>query len=49
MLHVITNLVPMTIATAFQTVPDNGITGLLVGGGILSLAVYARFLKNRKK
>jgi LPXTG-motif cell wall-anchored protein len=30
-------------------VPDSGPTGLLLGLGLLSLGIAARFLKNRKK
>jgi len=30
-------------------VPDSGMTGLLLGAGILALGLFARFVKNRKK
>ena len=31
------------------SVPDSGMTALLVGSGVLSLGVFARMVKNRKK
>ena len=30
-------------------VPDSGFTAVLVGTGVLSLGLFARFMKNRKK
>ena len=48
MMNVLAGLVPM-IATPSISVPDGGMTGLMLGGGVLALGVYARFLKNRKK
>jgi hypothetical protein len=37
------------LATAVPSVPDTGSTGLLLGLGILSLGLVARFIKNRKR
>ena len=40
-----------SLATFFaqQPVPDTGVSGLLLGAGLLSLAVVARLLKNSKR
>ena len=41
-----------SLATFFaQTapVPDTGVTGLLLGAGLLSLAIVAKVLKNSKR
>jgi hypothetical protein len=40
-------LATLCLATAV-TVPDSGVTGLLLGGSILALGVVARLMKNRK-
>jgi len=39
----------MIAAAATYPVPDSGLTAILVSGGVLSLGLFARFLKNRKK
>lgn len=49
--------VPMTLAliSFFATtvptasVPDSGVTGLLLGLGVIGLGLFARYIKGRKK
>ena len=39
----------LLLSSTVWTVPDNGMTAVLLSGGLLSLGLAARFLKNRKK
>lgn len=36
-----------TVPTA--SVPDSGVTGLLLGLGVIGLGLFARYIKGRKK
>jgi hypothetical protein len=42
-------LILVTGTTPPAPVPDDGVTGFLLGLGILSLGIVARFLKTRKR
>jgi hypothetical protein len=42
-------LVTVLASVPTVTVPDSGTTIAIVSGGILSVGLLARFLKNRKK
>lgn len=45
MLHSLTNI----IAQGTSPVPDNGITGLMLSGALVSVVAFARYLKTRRK
>lgn len=45
MLYSISNSI--VIAAAASAVPDNGITGLMLSGALISIVAFARYLKTR--